>query len=146
MLNIIVKESIAASPEVLLKTLLEHEQLDRFFNASFGVVHSQDKNEIVGGKGCIREIQTVGLTFQEQIVKADRNEIQYKIIGDFFIEKHFGRIVLHPKSNRLSIYTNIEYSIAFQVSWYLPSRLIKYFIERDITKAMHKMKEYFDES
>jgi hypothetical protein len=145
-LKILVKQSVAASQEALLKTLLAHEQLDRFFNGRFCFVHSQDKNEIKGGKGCVREIKTAGLTFQEQIVKANIEGIQYKIIGDFFLKKHFGRIAFSPIINRSGVYTNVEYSITFHVSWYLPSRLIKYFVERDITKAMQKLKRHFDES
>lgn len=147
MINILVKQTIAASSEALLQTLLDHEQLDRFFNANFYVVHSQEKNEIKGGKGCIREIKTAGFTFQEQIMKANSDEIHYQIIGDFFLKQHFGRIVFSSNSNGNSsaVSTSVEYSIAFHVPWYLPSWLIKYFVESDIIKAMRKLKVYFDE-
>lgn len=148
MINILVKQTIAASSEALLKTLLDHEQLDRFFNARFCVVHSQNENEIKGGTGCVREIKTAGLTFQEQILKANSDEIHYQIIGDFFLTQHSGRIAFSPSinSNCSGAFTDVEYTIFFHVPWYLPSKLIKYFVETDITKAMQKLKAYFDES
>lgn len=146
MINILVKQSIAASKDVLLHILLDHEQLDRFFNARFCVVRSENKNEIKGGTGCVRAIKTVGLTFQEQIMKANSDGIHYQIIGDFFLKEHVGKIIFSSNNNGTAAITDVEYSIAAQVPWYLPSRLIKYFVESDIIKAMKKLKEHFDES
>lgn len=145
-MNIFVKQSIPASPEALLQVLLKHENLDRFFNARFSIVHDQDNNEIDGGKGCIREVTTAGLTFQEQILKADDDAIEYRIIGNFVLKNHFGKIVFCPNNNSSAIITDVEYSIVFQTPWYLPNNLIKHVIERDITKAMDKLKGYFNES
>lgn len=146
MINILVKQSIPTSKEILLQTLLEHEQLGRFFNARFSVVRAENKNEIKGGSGCVRAIKTAGLTFQEQIMEANSDGIHYQIIGDFFLKEHVGKIMFSSNNNGSAVVTGVEYSIAFQVPWYLPSRLIKYFVESDIIKAMQKLKEHFDES
>ena len=68
MVNVYYQKNIAATPKELCDTLLDHQNLSDFFNASFKVLKAENDNEISGGKGCVREVTILGVRFKEEIV------------------------------------------------------------------------------
>lgn len=137
----LVKE-VSTNPQTLLETLLEHEQLSRFFNATFIVERESDEGEIAGGKGCRRQVTTLGQTFSEEILKADLSGITYRIVGSKPLKHHLGRIVFETHGDK----TLISYHIKGIAPNHLPNFLVKFFIKRDINCALKKLATYFEKN
>lgn len=93
-MNIHLTKFIPVHTDLLLPTLLAHEQLCRFFNASFVIERAENAEEIDGGAGCLRKVTTHRNSFIEEIIKADLTGIQYKIVGKGPLKNHQGDIFL----------------------------------------------------
>lgn len=126
----------------LLPTLLEHEQLSRFFNASFDIIKPQNPQEIIGGKGCQREVSTRGNCFVEEIVKADLSGIQYKIVGQGPLKNHHGDISFEVVDGG----TLIHYSITGDVVGWVPEFLFAWVLKYDISNALNKLATHCDKA
>ena len=50
MVDVYYQKNIAATPKELRDTLLDHQNLSDFFNASFKVLKAENDNEISGGR------------------------------------------------------------------------------------------------
>ena len=144
MISITVKQNITASPSQIRKTLLEHEQLNRFFNADFLLIKKQNDGEVNGGKGAIRQVSMIGVKFEERIVSADDNHISYQIIGNKPVAEHRGDIYFGSDSNSIMPMTEITYNINFKAAWWQPSFILVYFIKKDITQALKKLAVNFE--
>ncbi|MCH2056431.1 MAG: SRPBCC family protein [Thalassotalea sp.] len=142
MLVIDLAKEVSTNPQTLLETLLEHEQLSRFFNASFTVERQSDEGEIAGGKGCRRQVTTMGQTFSEEILKADLSGITYRIVGSKPIKHHLGRIVFETTGDT----TLISYHIKGIAPNHLPTFLVKFLIQRDIKSALKKLAFHFEKN
>ena len=90
MVNVYYQKYIATTPRALRDTLLDHQNLSDFFNASFKVLQPEDDNEVSGGKGCVRAVTILGVCFKEKIVHADDQYIEYTVVGDFPVKQHTG--------------------------------------------------------
>ena len=145
MIFINIRQKIAATPEMVKSTLLDHAQLHRFFNAKFLLIKSQNSGEVAGGKGAIRQIQMSGLEFKEQIISADDNHISYQIIGNKPVAKHQGDIYFSSAEDEVTPVTAITYCIQCAAPWWLPSFILKFFIEKDIVSALKKLNSHFKE-
>ena len=139
MISITVKQKVTAKPSQIRKTLLEHKQLDRFFNADFSLIKKQNEGEIKGGKGAIRQVSMIGVKFEEQILSADDNHISYQIIGNKPVAEHRGDIYFCSDSNSVMPMTEITYNINFKAAWWQPSFILIFFIKKDITQALKKL-------
>jgi len=139
MISITVKQSLAATPSQVRDILLEHEQLNRFFNAEFLLIKTQNKGEIKGGKGTIRQVSMIGVTFEELIISADNNHISYQIIGNKPVADHRGDIHFCKNNNTAAPMTEITYKISGKTPWWLPSLVLGFFIKKDITQALNKL-------
>ena len=142
MINIHLTKSIATTPERVIFELLQHETLDRFFNAKFRLVQDAEPGERTGGKGAIREVRMGGQTFQEQIVSADDKQIVYKIIGKGPVSEHQGEIRVNALDDKSSV---VDYQIVCKGPKFVPNILVKWVIEKDIRQAINKFARYFDE-
>ena len=142
MVTIQVKKILQAPINLVSQTLLEHQQLDRFFKAKFTLVKNENKGELLGGKGAIRQISIGKITFSEKIINASNEHICYQIIGDKPVSNHQGDIQLTPVGIE-SMCTNIDYVIRFTCPPWLPSFLVKFFVERDINNAIKKLAQHF---
>jgi len=141
MINIYIKQLIQAESKAVLEVLLDHENLDRFFNAKFSLITPQNTGEKPGGVGCVRQITMGGNTFNEEIIKASSEHICYRIVGKGPVDDHQGDIRLTPKeSNKFTV---LQYTIQCKGPVWLPSFLLKWFISSDIKKAMKKLAEHF---
>ena len=83
MISVSYQKTIGATPEQLFTTLTDHHNLHQFFNAKFDVVKEQNSNEPKGGKGCVRQVSILGVSFLEEIIAATPQEIRYRVINDF---------------------------------------------------------------
>jgi len=138
MVLINLKQQVNASTQLVRETLLEHEKLDRFFNAEFALIKSEDKGEIKGGKGAIRQVMMSGLIFEEQIISADDNHIRYQILGNKPVANHCGHIHFQ-QSDELNPQTEITYEIRCKAPWWIPSFVLGFFIKKDIKQALKKL-------
>ena len=109
MVNVYYQKNIAATPKELRDTLLDHQNLSDFFNASFKVLKAENDNEISGGKGCVREVTILGVRFKEEIVRADTNGIEYRVVDDFPVKAHRGVIAF----TQIPAELNIEWLMTF---------------------------------
>lgn len=139
MISITVKQNLAATPSKVRDTLLEHEQLNRFFNAEFLLIKKQNKGEIKGGKGTIRQVSMIGVTFEELIISADNNHISYQIIGNKPVADHRGDILFCKDNNTATPMTEVTYKISGTAPWWLPNSVLGFFIKKDITQALNKL-------
>lgn len=151
MISITLQQNIAAPPSKVRDTLLDHEQLNRFFNADFRLIRKQNDGEIKGGKGAVRQVTMIGATFKEKIISADHNHISYQIIGNKPVADHRGDIhfceATHfDEKNTSSPITEITYHITCKSPWWLPNPVLKPLIKRDIIQALKKLAIYFKET
>ena len=79
MILITIKQTLNAQPKQIISTLLDHQQLHRFFNAKFKLLQAQNEGQIEGGKGAVRQVKIGKITFSEQVISADQNHISYQI-------------------------------------------------------------------
>lgn len=107
MVDVYYQKNIAATPKELCDTLLDHQNLSDFFNASFKVLKAENDNEISGGKGCVREVTILSVRFKEEIIHADTNGIEYRVVDDFPVKAHRGVIAFTQQENS----TNVSYRI-----------------------------------
>ena len=142
MINIYLTQQISAPVEQVSQALLDHQQLDRFFNAKITLKKPENSGEIVGGKGAIRQITIGKITFCEEIISATDEHICYRIIGKGPVLEHQGDIRLSSVGVNDKC-THLDYSITFKSPKWLPSFLLKYIVERDIEKAMKKLAQFF---
>ena len=141
MISITVRKNINATPLKIRELLLEHEQLNRFFDARFKLIREQDEEEVKGGKGAIRQITMMGVKFEEKIISADENHISYEIIGSKPVSEHRGNILFSPGKNSS---TEVNYNICCKAPWWIPSFILSFFIKKDVKQALNKLADKFD--
>jgi len=139
MISITLKQNIAATPSQVRNTLLEHEQLNRFFDADFVLIQKQNDGEIKGGKGTVRQVSMIGVTFEERIISADHNHISYQIVGNKPVANHRGDILFCEDNTTTIPMTQITYHIKCKAPWWLPSSILGFLIKKDITQALKKL-------
>ena len=142
MITINVEQQVLSPIEQVNKALLDHQQLDRFFNAKFKLIKTQNDGELVGGKGAIRQVTIGKIAFKEQIISASHEHICYRIIGKGPVANHQGDIRLTPLGDDNTT-TQLDYIIKFDGPKWLPNFILKFFIERDIKQAMKNLAEHF---
>lgn len=140
MVNVHYKKNIAATSIQLRDTLLNHQHLSDFFNASFSVLKKENSGEITGGKGCVREVTILGVRFKEEIVHADLTRIEYRVVNNFPVKQHKGLIEFTPHQNT----TTVSYRITCAAPWYLPSWLLQRLLQNDIEQCLNKLGARFD--
>ena len=140
MVNVCYQKNIAATPKELCDTLLDHQNLSDFFNASFKVLKAENDNEISGGKGCVREVTILSVRFKEEIIHADTNGIEYRVVDDFPVKAHRGVIAFTQQENS----TNVSYRITCRAPWYIPSWLLSRLLQNDIEQCLDKLGARFD--
>ena len=143
MVDINLNQKVAAPAIQIRDVLLQHEQLDRFFNATFKLVKKQDEGEIKGGKGTIRQVTMSGVTFNEEIIDADDNQICYRIMGNKPVADHSGEIRFVENNKNAVLQTDISYEIKCKAPWWLPNFILSYFIKKDISRALQKLASSF---
>lgn len=164
MITIEVTQKILAPVEKISQVLLDHQQLDRFFNAKIALVNNQNDGQLIGGEGAVRQISIGKIIFEEKIVSASLEHICYRIIGNWPVSDHQGDIRLTPQimpqvilreapqkepqasspnSNSNNDSTQLDYVIKFNSPKWLPNFLLKFFVRRDIVNAMKKLAEHF---
>lgn len=146
MITIVVKQQISAPLEQVSQALLDHAQLDRFFNAKISLTKTHHNGELIGGKGTVRQISIGRIVFEEEIVDASIEHICYRIIGSWPVSDHQGDIhltsqALSPDGNNQT--TQLDYVIKFNGPKWLPDFLLKFVVGRDIENAMKKLAEHF---
>ncbi len=143
MISITLNQFVPAAPAQVHTVLLQHEKLDRFFDADFHLVASQHQGELEGGVGSVREVRLSGVRFCEQITHTDASQIRYKIVGKAPVTNHQGHIQLNPDGKNLTG-TQLQYHIQFCSPWYLPAPLLKYLVHKDTARALLRLAEYFE--
>ena len=139
MISINLKQKIAATPAQVRDVLLEHDQLNRFFDADFKLISKQNEREIAGGKGAIRQVSMLGVKFKEQIISADNQHISYKIMGNTPVAEHRGDIYFYEGNNTVTPMTEVNYKISCKSPWWLSSFVLGFFIKKDIAQALKKL-------
>ncbi|NQZ89616.1 MAG: SRPBCC family protein [Colwellia sp.] len=139
MISIAVKKTINATPLQVREILLEHQQLNRFFNAEFMLIRKQNEGEIEGGKGAIRQVSMMGIKFEEVIVSADEHHIFYQIMGNKPVSEHRGNIHFSQSNNTITPNTEVSYHISCKAPWWLPTFLLSFFIKKDVKQALNKL-------
>ncbi|TKB03214.1 SRPBCC family protein [Alteromonas portus] len=140
MVDVYYQKYIAATPQELRDTLLAHQNLSDFFNASFKVLKAENDNEVSGGKGCVREVTILGVRFKEEIVHADTNGIEYRVVDDFPVTAHRGTIAFTRRENA----TKVSYRITCRAPWYIPNWLLSRLLQNDIEQCLDKLGARFD--
>ncbi|WP_249297152.1 SRPBCC family protein [Pseudoalteromonas phenolica] len=140
MLVVEYQKRITCSTDTLLNTLLDHSNLDRFFNAKFKVLKPANKDEITGGKGCIRQVSILGVCFEEQIIQADQTGICYQVLNDFPVRQHRGEIHFQKTGE----HTQISYRIQCQSPWYIPKFVLKAILQKDIQQCLNRLGDMYD--
>ncbi|WDE14001.1 SRPBCC family protein [Thalassomonas haliotis] len=138
-INICLHQEIATGPEQLLEILLDHPRLGRFFKAGFVVVKPEDEGQMIGGKGCIRQVTIGRQQFLEEIISASLSGIGYQITGPGPVSQHQGNIAFVERDKS----TLVEYRIRCNGPRWLPDVLVKYIIERDIKFALKQLASFF---
>ena len=157
MITIEVTQKISAPVEQVCQVLLDHAQLDRFFNAQIKTIKVQHEGELIGGKGAVRQISIGKIVFEEEIIKASNMHICYRIRGNWPVSNHQGDIHLTSqvtpkeapqKSTDVTLLdtdtTQLDYVIKFSGPKWLPDFFLKFFVGRDIKNAMKKLAEHFE--
>jgi hypothetical protein len=142
MITLEVTQKVLAPAEQISQVLLDHLQLDRFFNAKFTLTKIQNKGELMGGKGAVRQITIGKIVFEEEIISATHDHICYRIFGNWPLSDHQGDIQLTSLDVDNQT-TQLDYVIRFNGPKWLPSFLLKFFVASDINKAMKKLAKHF---
>ena len=132
-IDIVVIQSFACEPEIVISTLSEHQHLDRFFNASFTVLPSHEHYTR-------RQVSMLGYRFIERVEQVDPFTLNYHIEGDGPVNHHRASINVTPSETG----SQLVYSIHCQAKWWQPSWLLQAIIRHDLTQALHKLKEQCD--
>lgn len=143
MISIFLEKNISASPVQVITTLLEHEELYRFFNAKFKLIKEQDEGEMKGGKGTVRLVSMLGVRFEERIISADNQHIHYQIVGNQLVANHRGYIHVCFENKTVTPLTQVTYQISCKSPWWLPSFLLRFLIKKDIKLALTKLATHF---
>ncbi|MCJ8319380.1 MAG: SRPBCC family protein [Colwellia sp.] len=144
MITIKVEQQVPAPVEQVRNTLLDHQHLARFFNAKFSIVKRENNGELIGGKGAVRQVTIGRIVFKEQIISAEHNHVCYRIIGKGPVSEHQGDIYLTSvDTSSPQAATQLDYIIKFIGPKWCPNGILKFFIERDIQKAMKKLAQHF---
>jgi hypothetical protein len=139
MISISVKHILHATQLQVREILLDHEQLNRFFNAEFKLIRKENNGEIKGGKGSVRQISMMGVKFEERIINADSNHISYHIIGNKPVAEHRGDILLSQNNNFEIPHTEVTYNINCKAPWWIPTFILSFLIKRDVIEALNKL-------
>jgi hypothetical protein len=139
MLVVEYQRQISCSADTLLNTLLDHRNLERFFNAKFKVLKPANKGEVTGGKGCIRQVSILGISFEEQITQADHTGIYYRVLNDFPVHQHRGEIRFHKTDE----HTQVAYRIQCQSPWYIPKFVLKAILQKDIQQCLNRLGDMY---
>jgi hypothetical protein len=139
MISINLTQKVAATPLQISEVLLEHEQLNRFFNADFQLINNQNEGEIAGGKGAVRQVSMLGVKFKERIISADNQHISYQIIGNTPVAEHRGDIYFCEDNNTVTPMTEVNYKISCKAPWWLSNFVLGFFIKKDIAQALNKL-------
>ena len=140
MVNVFYQKNIAATPQELCAILLDHPNLSNFFNASFKVLKAENDNEVSGGKGCVREVTILCVRFKEEIVHADTNGIEYRVVDDFPVKAHRGVIAFKAQGSR----TTVSYRITCRTPWHIPNWLLARLLQNDVAQCLNKLGARFD--
>ena len=140
MVNVYYQKNITATPQVLHDALLDHQNLSDFFNASFKVLRAENHGEVSGGKGCVREVTILGVRFKEEIIQADANGIEYRVVDDFPVKAHWGVIRFSAQGCQ----TKVSYRITCRAPWYMPNWLLTRLLQNDIEQCLDKLGARFD--
>jgi len=145
MISINLTQKIAATPSQIRDVLLEHDQLNRFFNADFQLINKQDEGEVAGGKGAVRQVSMLGVKFKEKIISADNQRISYQIVGNKPVAEHRGDIYFCEDNRTLVPMTEVTYKISCKAPWWLSSFVLGFFINKDIKQALYKLAINFED-
>ena len=140
MVDVHYQKVINATPQALRDTLLDHQNLSDFFNASFKVLRAANNSEVSGGVGCVREVNILGVSFKEEIVKADTDGIEYRVVDDFPVKDHRGVIRFSVQGSL----TKVSYRISCCAPWYIPNWLLTRLLQHDIEQCLNKLGARFD--
>lgn len=140
MVNVHYQRVINATPQVLRDTLLNHQSLSDFFNATFKVLKVENDGEVSGGVGCVREVCILGIRFKEEIVKADTDGIEYRVVDDFPVKDHRGVIRFFAQGSL----TKVSYRISCCAPWYIPNGLLTRLLQKDVEQCLSKLGARFD--
>ncbi|MFT6900672.1 MAG: hypothetical protein ACJAXS_000849 [Colwellia sp.] len=143
MISITLKQNVIASPSQVSTILLEHDQLNRFFDADFSLIKNQNNGEINGGKGAVRQISMLCVKFKEEIISADNQHIHYKIVGNKPVSDHRGDIYFCLNKITAIPTTEVTYHISCKAPWWLPSFVLSFLIKKDVTQALKKIALHF---
>ncbi|WP_281560555.1 SRPBCC family protein [Thalassomonas sp. RHCl1] len=138
-INICLHQEIVTTPAQLLEILLDHPRLGRFFKAGFAVVQPEDKGQISGGKGCVRQVTIGRQQFLEEIISASLSGIRYQIIGPGPVSQHRGDIAFVDQGGS----TLVEYRICCNGPKWIPDFIVKHVIARDIKFALRQLATFF---
>ncbi|MGB1263192.1 MAG: SRPBCC family protein [Cognaticolwellia sp.] len=139
MINVDVEQNIAASASEISAILLDHPKLARFFDARFSQLQSANADEMVGGKGAVREVTIAGVKFSEQVLLANTEHIRYAIIGDRPLRNHQGNIYLAQQAASL---TKVRYTIVGHGPKWLPDKLLAFLLSHGVKKALVKLNQH----
>lgn len=140
MITVSLTQSIDATADDVFAALLAHEQLSRFFDATFNIKQSATDEHNANGAGLIREVTMRGESFSEEIVAAKDGYIHYRIIGNKPVENHYGGI----RVTNNSIGCVVNYVITCSALWWQPSFIVKRIITNDISQGLTKLAEHFN--
>ncbi|WP_462164233.1 SRPBCC family protein [Pseudoalteromonas xiamenensis] len=129
---------IPTTPTNLVTTLLDHNQLSRFFGASITEIRPAMAGAVKGGKGAQRLVSILGFKFIEEITYASVDKIEYAIQGNFPLKDHRGVIEFYP----CDAHTVIRYQIIGLVPRFLPTFLMALIIRRDLKQALKKLEVF----
>ncbi|WMN60622.1 SRPBCC family protein [Pseudoalteromonas xiamenensis] len=129
---------IPTTPTNLLTTLLDHNQLSRFFGASITEIRPEIAGAPKGGKGTQRLVSMLGFKFIEEITDASVDKIEYAIQGNFPLKGHRGVIEFYPSDTK----TVLRYQITGQVPRFIPVFLMALIIRRDLNLALKKLEVF----
>lgn len=126
-------QTLQCSAELVVATLLEHEQLNRFFNASFAMLPAHTGI-------WRRQVTMLGHQFIEHVKHNEQYSIEYHIVGPSPVKNHHAKIQLTP----LKAGCQLTYVINCDAKFWQPSWLLKALITQDLKRALIKLKAYCD--
>lgn len=140
MISIEYERVIKARKDQIFTKLLDHANLDTLFNAQFNVLTPALPTEPSGGKGCVREVTILGISFLEQITHATSEVIEYQVLNDFPVSDHLGKFTLNENTDG----TKVTYHICCKAPWYLPNLILKHIIKSDILRCLNRLEAFYD--
>ncbi|HEA18008.1 MAG TPA: SRPBCC family protein [Pseudoalteromonas prydzensis] len=126
-------QTLQCSAELVVATLLDHEHLDRFFNASFATLPAHTGI-------WRRQVKMLGYQFIEHVEHTEQYSIEYYIAGQSPVKNHHAKIHLTP----LKSGCQLVYVINCDAKFWQPTWLLKALITQDLQRALIKLKAYCD--